>query len=327
MQSLLISIFILCGAVSFLMSGMEVGVFALSPLRIRQQMRAGNRRAQALYGYLEDPEDFLWTILIGNTVANVTIVTIGFLGLYQLLGEWLPLFLLALLCAGILFYAICELLPKMLFRLYPTRLCLMLTFPFRAVHFTVRPLVVLMSISAQSLLRWSGGRKFTGRLFGTRDELRVLMQESAQGLTSEERAMINHVLDLQNLTVGQIAIPLSKTVMVSAQTLVSELLSIYREKGFNRLPIWSMQEGRRRIIGFVSMRSLLFSEELDLNKTAGDHLKPALFLSAEMRLEAALRQMQRTGHRLGIVLGRDRAELGLISLEDILHVIFGQVRL
>src|SRR5213594_1879818 len=126
MQTPLILIFTLCVAVSFLMSGMEVGVFALSPLRIRQQMRAGNRRAQALYGYLENPEVFLWTILIGNTVANVTIVTIGFLGLHQLLEQWLPLFLLALVLAVTVFYALCELLPKMLFRLYPTRLCLLL---------------------------------------------------------------------------------------------------------------------------------------------------------------------------------------------------------
>src|SRR5207302_10967471 len=134
----------------------------------------------------------------------------GLLGLHQLLGKWPGFFGLALLGAGTLFYALCELLPKMLFRLYPNRLCMFLAAPFGLVHFALRPLVSLMSLFAQRLLRWSGGKRFTGRLFGSRAELRVLMQESAQGLTSEERAMINHVLDLQNLSVGQIAIPLSK---------------------------------------------------------------------------------------------------------------------
>jgi CBS domain containing-hemolysin-like protein len=204
---------------------------------------------------------------------------------------------------------------------------MLLAVPFRLVHFALRPLVALMTLFAQSLLRWSGGKRFTGRLFGSRDELRVLMQESAQGLTSEERTMINHVLDLQNLTVGQIAIPLSKTITVSTQTPVSELFSLYRERGFNRLPVWRMEAGRQRIIGFVSLRSLVFAEDVDANKTAGDYLKPALFLDMEMRLELALRQMQRTGQRLAIVLGRDRAEIGVISLQDILQVIFGEVRL
>lgn len=317
----------LCLAVSFLMSGMEAGVFALSPLRIRQQMRAGNRRAKALYEYLQNPEYFLWTILIGNTVANVTVVTIGLIELHEFLWEHTGLLLAAMVAAGILFYALCELLPKMLFRLYPNRLCMFFVAPFRAVHFILRPLVALMSLFAQTLLRWSGGRKFTGNLFGSRDELRVLMQESAQGLTSEERMMINHVLDLQNLSVGQITVPMSKVVTVSVQTPVSEGLALARDRGFSRLPVWQADQEQQRIAGIINIRDLLFAENLDLSKKAGDYLEPALFLESETRLEVALRQMQRAGQRLAVVLAHNRAELGVISLQDILQVIFGEVKL
>lgn len=327
MDGFLVLIFLLCLGVSFLMSGMEAGVFALSRLRIRQQVRAGNHRAQVLYNYLERPEDFLWTILIGNTVANVTLVTLGFLALHARLREWPALFVVALFAGVVLFFAFCELLPKMLFRLYPNRLCMWCVTSFRTVHFALRPLVSVMSWFAQGLLRWSGGRTFTGRLFGSRDELRVLMQESSQGLTSEERAMINHVLDLQHLSVAQITVPLAKTIMAPLEAKVSDLLDLARERGFNRLPIWRLERGRRRIIGVVSLRALLFAENLDPSGTAAGHLKPALFLDYEMRLEAALRQMQRTGQRLAIVLGRDRSELGVISLQDILRVIFGEVKL
>jgi len=63
-----------CLALSFLLSGMEAGVFALSRMRVRQQMRAGRRSAKVLHGYLENPENFLWTILVGNTVANFIIL-------------------------------------------------------------------------------------------------------------------------------------------------------------------------------------------------------------------------------------------------------------
>src|SRR6266700_7759535 len=101
MQALLLLVLVLCLATSFLMSGMEAGVFALSRLRIRQQVRAGNRRAKVLHDYLENPEDFLWTILIGNTLANVTIVTIGLLEPYSPLRDLLALFPAALLLFGI----------------------------------------------------------------------------------------------------------------------------------------------------------------------------------------------------------------------------------
>ena len=72
--SLIWLVFGFCLALSFVLSGMEAGVFALSRLRIRQQMRAGRRSATALHDYLEHPENFLWTILVGNTVANFLIL-------------------------------------------------------------------------------------------------------------------------------------------------------------------------------------------------------------------------------------------------------------
>ena len=79
--------------------------------------------------------------------------------------------------------------------------------------------------------------------------------------------------------------------------------------------------------GLLNLRSLLYDEQLDPHKTAGDYLKPALYLDGEQRAELALRQMQRTGQRLAIVLGRDRQEIGIVSLQDVLKVIFGEVRL
>jgi CBS domain containing-hemolysin-like protein len=325
MHGPLIVLFFFCIALSFFLSGIEAGVFALSRLRIRHLMRTGNPRAKALYEYLERPENFLWTILVGNTLAGLGAVSIGVTWLHRWLWPWPSLLFVALMAGVLLFYAVCELLPKTLFRLYPNRLCMALAVPFRAVHLVLKPLVAAVTLLSRWLLRWSGGRRFTGHLFGNRDELRIIMQESAQGLTSDERAMINRVLDLQNLTVRQIATPLNKAFTVSDQTPVSEVLALARERRFNRIPVWRSEGRSRRIAGLLNLRSLLYEGNLD--GRAGDFLKPALYLDEETRLEIALRQMQRTGQRLAIVLAGDRTELGIVGLQDILKVIFGEVRL
>jgi len=329
MSGSFVFLFLLCAGLSFFLSGMEAGVFALSRLRIRHWMRQGNPRARALYGYLERPENFLWTIMVGNTLANLGAVSIGVWWLYGALHEWRWLLVVVLVAGILVFYAALELLPKMVFRLYPNRLCMMLAVPFRLVHLALKPLVAPVTLISRWLLRWSGGRRFTGHLFGNRDELRLVMQESAQGLTTEERAMIGRVLDLQNITIRQITTPMSKVVAVPAQSPVAEVLALGRERGVNRLPVWREQQkqGERRVEGLLSIWSLLYAENLDEKKTARDFLKPALFLDDEMRLEVALRQMQRTGQRLAIVLGRDQRELGIVSLQDILKTIFGEVRL
>src|SRR5262245_46118460 len=117
-------LFAVCLALSFLLSGMEAGVFALSRLRIRQQMRVGRPSAKVLHEYLENHENFLWTILVGNTVANLLILGWLALLIQRLTGPHLLTFALIYAVVIVLFYTLFDLLPKMLFRTYPNRLCL-----------------------------------------------------------------------------------------------------------------------------------------------------------------------------------------------------------
>jgi magnesium and cobalt exporter, CNNM family len=316
-----------CLALSFLLSGMEAGVFALSRLRIRQQMRAGRRSARLLYGFLENPENFLWTILVGNTVANFIILGTVILVLFDALSGRRGWFAVTYLGIVLLFYAFFDLLPKMLFRSYPTRLCILLARPFRLIHLALRPLVWLVEAVSAVLLYWSGGKAFTGHLFGNREELRFVMQESGKAFTSEERAMINRVLDLQSLSLRQITKPISITASVSMETPLPEVIALSRDRQATRLPVWEKRDGTRRIAGLVSMATLLYQPDLDLTKTAGDYVRPALYLDEDLRVESALRRMQRSGQRLAVVLGRDRREIGIIALQDILKFIFGELNL
>src|SRR5687767_11111587 len=123
-ESLVVIGLVFCAAVSFLLSGMETGVLALSRLRIRQLRRAGNRKAELLQTYLEKPEDFLWTILVGNTIANIAVLATTGLTLYRVMGDKPAVAVIVFFLAVFAFYTVCELLPKMLFRQFPNRLCL-----------------------------------------------------------------------------------------------------------------------------------------------------------------------------------------------------------
>ena len=320
-------LFCACLAISFLLSGMEAGVFALSRLRVRQQMRAGRRSAKVLHDFLENPENFLWTILVGNTVANFFILGWLIQILFQSLRHYPLWFIVVFSVAIFLFYAFFDLLPKMLFRSYPNRLCMMLAHPVRWIHFLLRPLVWVVESVSGALLRWRGGKVFTGHLFGNREELRLVMQESAHALTSEERIMINRVLDLPSLTVRQAVTPLAQVATVTTQTPISQALELCRERKITRLPVWETRDGEQRIIGLVSLDTLLFQAEPEATRPVLEYVKPALYVQEDLRLEVALRRMQRSGQRLCIVLGRDRREIGVIGLQDVLKIIFGEVSL
>ncbi len=325
----LVKLVLLMGSLclSFLLSGMEAGVFALNRLRIRHMARTGNVSAKLLYGYLENPENFLWTIVVGNTVANFAILGLLMAGLNVAFGHSRLLFVLAFVVVVFLFYAFCDLLPKMLFRLYPNRLCLALARPFRFVHIGLRPLVRFVELCSDVALRIWGRKPFTGRLFGNREELRLLMRESARTFSSEERAMINRVLDLQTLTAKNVTTPLVRTVGVEASATVADVLNLCRVHNLARLPVWDTRDGQRRIIGIVSLDTLLFMPALDPRKPVAEFVKPAVYIDHDTRLELALRQLQRSGQRMAIVLGPDAREIGIVTLTDILKTIFGEITL
>jgi CBS domain containing-hemolysin-like protein len=319
-----------CFAASFLLSGMEAGVFALNRLRIRRLARNNQRSAQILNRFLEKPERFLWTILVGNTLANFIILGWILAALHEwFLGYPHHIAWIVSLFAVIvfLFYAFFDLLPKMLFRAHPNTLCLSAARVFRIINFILSPLVLLVENVSQAILHWSGGQVFKGQLFGNREEMRAVMRQSGQALTDDEHAMVNRILDLQNYTVGQIASPLAKVVAVEAATPLRDAIALARDNDLSRLPVWELREGQRRVGGMLDVGPLLYRPSLELDQPTSAYMIPAVFVNEGIRLEVALRLMQRAGQRVAIVLARDRTEIGIIGVRDILKVMFGEMKL
>ena len=310
---------------SFVLSGMEAGVFALSRLRVRQQMRIGKKSARVLHGFLENPENFLWTIFVGNTVANFFILGVVIVELHDALADSNILFVTAFLASTFLFYAFFDLLPKMLFRTYPNRLCMALARPFRIVHLLLRPLVGLAEWGSHALIRWTGSKTFSGRLFGNREELLFVMQDSE--LSSEESAMIRRVLDVQNVTVRQIATPLTKTTTVTMDMRMGDAFNLCREGKLTRVPVWEQRGGLQRIGGLLNLDVLLFRSDFHMDQPVSVWVTPALYFDENLRVELALRRMQRSGQRIGIVLNHERREIGVVNLRDIFKIMFGEVNL
>jgi len=314
--------------VSFFLSGLEAGLFALNPVRIRTWMRQGRPGAAQLHRFLQDTEGFLWTILVGNTLANCVAVVLAMLLLLQTVGNR-PAWLLGGFVLGVfLFHAMADLLPKMIFQTYPNRLCLLAVRPFRVLHTLLSPLVGLLQFASRLLMPRDESRQGHG-LASSREEFRLTLQETSEGLTSDERQMIGRVLDLRSVKVGELATPMAKVVSVNADAPLSEVLALAKERRVTRLPVWEASEGSRRgrrIAGMISLKRLLYQTDLNPKRKAAEFLKSALFVPEESRADQALQRMRRSGQRLAIVLGSERREVGIVSLEDLLRYLFGEVR-
>jgi putative hemolysin len=326
-EGLLVTVLVLGTCVSFLLSGMEAGLFTVRRFRIRFLARKGDGRAIRLQRYLEDPSNFFWTILVGNTLAAWVVIAGVALELEERL-EGQPL-ATVLIIVGVLFvfYIFADFLPKLLFRQWPNRLCLLGVVPFRGLHALLSPLVFVAEQVSRLVFRWKSGHAFSRQVLGSRAELRYAIEESSSSLSSEERAMVNRILDLQRWRVRDVMTPMDDAATLDASGTLGDLLKLVRQRDVSFVPLWRKTESGRRILGVVSLPNILFGGELDRNQSLEALVQPALFINEGTRLDDALRMMQRNRQRLGIVLNRQRTEVGVITLNDILRAMFGEVRI
>jgi putative hemolysin len=313
--------------VSFYLSGMEAAVTALSRLRLRRWLREGRSGARTLLQYLDRPENFLWTILVGNTLANLAVIWL----LAAWLGRMFPrspgMFWFAFFAFALALYLLCELLPKRLFRIFPNRLAMRFLPPFRVIHFLVSPLVAAVEWFTNLLLRVAGGRSFGARIFADREELQAFMAEGASELNPTERALIGRVMDMQRRTVGGLARPLEAAQILAPDCPVDQILRLSRETGHMRFPVWAPETAAgRRIAGVASVKGLLYGEPAARPHVASECLRPAMYIDENVRLDDALSRMQRAGEHLAIVVDEARRERGLVTLGDLLGAIFGASR-
>jgi CBS domain containing-hemolysin-like protein len=327
MNGILVGLLVVALAMAALLSGMEAGVFALSRYRIRRLAREGDRRALRLHKYLEQPENFLWTILVGNTLAAWVVITLVGLGLQRRLGERPLLFMTCVVGVLLLLYVFADLLPKLLFRRFPNRLSLAGVSPFRFVHVALSPIVDATEWVSQLFLRLSGKPFQSARLLGNRAELRYAIKESATSLSPEELEMINRIMDLRNLRIRDVMTPIERAATLDAAATVGDLLELVQQRQVSFVPLWEDSGPQRRILGVVALSSVLYGGPPDTSRPLEQLVQPALFVGEKTRFEDALRVMQRGRQRLAIVLNAQRAESGVVTLNDILRAMFGEVRI
>ncbi len=323
MLILKIILLIVSSVISFIFSGIEAGVYLINRSRIKKQVREGDQGASLLLNFQREPGNFYFTVLLGNTIANGVFAVMLVL-LLKKISSGALFWSLFLLCLFSLF-TICDLLPKKLFSQFPDKLSLAVARPFRVTQFLLTPLVSLIQALFGNTLADAVGQPLAKRIFNNREELRKLMEDSDDGLSEGERTMISQVLRLSERTLGQAAIPLNLSVTASADSPISSVIALCRDHRIARVPIWKFGGGQRKVIGIVTLKTSLYREDFDSDKSASEYLQPALFLPADLKFETALKRMQRSGQWLAIVTSESQKEAGIVSLKDILKVVFSDL--
>lgn len=307
---------------SALYSGLETGVVSVNRLRLQHLIRRQYRHARLVQRFVEQPDLLLGTTLVGTNVCNVAISVISAHVAVQAMPEtglWV-----ASVGSTVVLLIFGEYLPKAWFRSYPAYRVL----PFaRFLDWSAR-LFYPVRVGVMQLSQWlvPNRKADTGQAvpFVTREELSYLTREGEQTgeLTSAERRMMQGVLALTHKTCADIMIPLAQMVRVEANTPAAEVLDLARKRSVSRLPVYRADTGV--FTGLVHVLDLLIAPDLG-GRVAHDFARPPQFVAPTDRADQLLPHMQRSRQPLALVQDADEQVLGLVSIEDILEEIVGEM--
>jgi CBS domain containing-hemolysin-like protein len=315
-------IFLLFLASEAFFSGSEIALIAANPQKLKKSSKASPARIRMTLDLLKNRERILATTLCGTNLSVVTnsILITSFLLLQ--LDDRGELFAVMLLTPLLLIFG--EIIPKTLFQQHADSIALRVAYPILLASYVFYPLVYFITKVTQYLFSLFGAKESHGIPFVTREELRLIFKMSRKGgdLTPEEVTMIDRLFDFAHTTVKEAMVPLVDVVAVEDTATVREVIEIIDVKGHSRLPVF--HERIDNIIGVINSFDLLDSSCSQGSLTT--FIRSVPFVPEVKTVDDLLIEMQKQRKHLSIVVDEYGGTVGIITIEDILEEIVGEIQ-
>jgi len=315
---LALAIFVLGVILNGLFAGYETGFLSADRIRIRFfSEEENNPRAKRLLRELEHPDRMITTVLIGTNLSLI-------IGTMALASE-IQNSLMTMLIATPIFLIFAEIVPKSVFRKHPNVLSTYL-FPVMRGFWIFLWLLVWPTLITLKFLRWitGVGTKSTSPMMSTEEDLRNLIDESAAHGTieREEQEMMHSVMDLQKTDAKEIMVPRIDIQAVSVDSSRTELMALFRESGRTRIPIY--RESIDSIIGVANAHDLLLDVNPE-NENIDRFVQEILHVPDTKPVDDLLQELKKAPQHVAVVTDEYGGTDGLITLEDVLEEIFGEI--
>ena len=315
-----VGVLVFAGA-SFFFAVAESALFSLGKWQARQLAERSPQAGGVVARLLAEPHDLLATIVLGNTFANAVIVAIGFW--LALSGGWpawmtglMAVVLLAMILVG------CEVVPKTLAVRAPEQWSLWVARPMFFLQGATRPLRQVAQRLDAMILGAIVPRSFKPQSTLSDEEYQELLELAYQQgtLAQSEKEIILQIISLDRRTARDVMRPRSQMASIPDDMTVEDMISAARIFKHRRLPIYDGTPDT--IVGVLNTRALLLDPRMDL----ADCIEFPSYVPESMNLLQLLKSLQRQQRGLAIVLDEFGGTAGIVTMEDILEAMIGEIR-
>lgn len=316
---------------SGIFSGSEVALYSLDKRKLKESQKKASLRIDYILQLLETPKRLLVTILIGNTISNVAMAIIGVDIALQIAAEYkiatglAIAFQIAITTIIILLFG--EVIPKVLASKNPLQFARSISIPIYWISVILFPVAKIITDMLKAV-----SSKFNFTNSGTAiafNELHDLAEISAEKGTIEEdeHEIINGLVNFRTVLAREAMTPRVDIVAIPIDASYNEVLQIITDAGYSRYPLYN--ENLDDIVGIIYAKDLLpyiNNESMQKNLSLKNLARKALFIPETKRINELLHLFQESKLHIGIVVDEYGGTSGLISLEDVLEEIVGEIR-
>jgi putative hemolysin len=320
-----------------LFSGAEMAIVALRKTRLAQLVEEGRASARAVKRLRDEPERFLATVQIGITVVGASAAAFGGARIASrlepaivaipLLAPWASKIALGAVVVSVSFLSLVlgELVPKSLALRSAERYALLVGRPLLALSAVARPLVWILTQASNLVLRPFGDRTTFSESRLSVEELEQLVDEAgrAGALDAPTAEIASRALAFRDLTAGEVMLPRSRIVGLPRDARPEELKRLLLEEGRSRMPVYDGTLDD--IVGYVMAKDLAAMAWERQLIVLDDLVRPVHFVPATARAVQVLRELQRRRTRIAVVVDEHGGVAGLITLEDLVEELVGDI--
>jgi CBS domain containing-hemolysin-like protein len=315
---------------SMLFSGLETGGYLLNRIRLRSRARQGDRAARRLQHSLRDAHRFIFTVLIGNNIANYMIareVTLLYSETGLSAGDALLIGFIpwnaetaATLTLMLPMFLFGELIPKNIFRHHADTLMYRCSGLLRLVQWVLSPVTAFLKMLFNLLTGGRGRREELGGFSLSLQGLREYFAEDTRraGLSAHQHGMIDNLVAMHRISAQQVMKSSASMAQISEKALIRQVLDLMRTRDVDQVAVY--RGPARHVTGFINLFDLM---DPALNPEAP--VKPLLHqtvrVPADMPLTRAFRLLRKRGEQTAIVTDRFARVIGLLHIRDIARYI------
>jgi putative hemolysin len=322
---MIVAILALLGVLMFLAVA-EMGLSRMTKPKAAALADKGHKSGKSLIKLVSEPERWINPVLLTVNIAQTVQATLTGLLFKRLIDEWWGV-ALGVVLNVVVFYVLAEALPKTYAVLYPDRAALMSARPTAAL--VAFPPVRMISQGLISLTNVViPGKGLEKGPFVSEQEFLGIVEAAAEDdvIEDEERVLIESIIEFGDTVAREVMVPRPDIVMVDSGATISRALDMAIEHGFSRLPVVHDDEGHDDVVGLAFMKDLIAAERSGRGgELIGVIARPVRFIPEVKPVARLMREMQADKFHLAIVADEYGAIAGLITLEDCLEELVGEI--